>query len=592
MFVELPAPSSAKLIYVLEMAYIGNTERLCQAIVNHDLAAVKQWLSQDSADPNTRDYTGRTPLHLASLTSTPEIVQCLVDHGARMISRVADGRTALHFAAARGNVDIVRVLLTKSEQNEEQEAKKEDLRKGKSEQENETPTDQAGEDDDVELVSNPDDSSRTSGSFVKVEAGSGSDDVFDAENELEPDVYDVNVLAWDSHTSPLHLAILNGHVDVVEELVASFGADVLLPIKLLDSQNSPTAAILTLVLAMQLPLEKAKAMTQKLLQLGASPAQADLKYNTPLHYLAASQYPELLDLYHHHDEPAVKRAINHLAFAGYAWSPEPYSAFVAAINAKNVIGAMKMLEAGAEPSLEFGHFVKSAKAVLDGIQSNSSEENEDIFRHNVTQPIVMGVIKELPELVIHLLERGVNPNTLTPEGYSVVDDEDVRDYKKGESLLDCIRGKIKSLQAYKGEEVYSSPPRPLDPDDKAYLNGLEEGTYAMWTAQQQVKQVRQQYEEARKQHERAVNEAQNCKGVDRKLAAIKDLAEEFKKVEAVLLGKGAKTFAELYPDIETPKEDEDDKEEDDQPRKDRFKVTFKFTVPDLTETKRQGYLRL
>jgi len=574
------------------MAYIGNTEQLCQAIVDHDLEAVKQWLSQESADPNTRDYTGRTPLHLASLTSTPEIVQCLVDHGARMISRVADGRTALHFAAARGNVDIVRVLLAKSGQNEEQEAKKEDLRKGEPPQEKEKSTDQSEEDDDIEMVDIDDGSSRITGSFVKVEAPESGDISDGTENELEPDIYDVNVLSWDSRTSPLHLAILNGHVDVVEELVSSFGADVLLPIKLLGSENTPTAAILTLVLALQLPLEKAKAMTQKLLQLGASPAQADLKHNTPLHYLAASNYSELLDLYHHHDEPAVKRAINHLAFSGYAWSPKPYSAFVAAINSKNIVGAIKLLEAGAEPTLEFSHFVKSAKAVFEAIQSNSSEENTSIFRGNVPQPIILAVKKELPELVINLLERGVDPNTLTTEGCSVVDDEDVRGYTKGASLLDNVHDKIKNLQAYKGEECTSLPPRPLETDDKVYLDGIEEGTYAMLSARQQVREARQQYEKNLKYHEDAVKEARNCKGVDLKLAAAKDLAEEFQKVEAVLLQKGAKTFAELYPDIEAPKEDEEKEEEDEPLKKDKFKVTYKFNVPDLTETKRKGYLEL
>lgn len=583
------------------MAYVGNTEQLCQAIVDYDLAAVKAWLSQEGADPNSRDYTGRTPLHLASLTSTPEIVQCLVDHGARLISRLADGRTALHIAAARGSVEIIRILLTKSEQNEEQESKKDDLRKGTSGQEKRrnTGASEAG-DSDIDVIDSgeaDDASSRTSGSFVKVEPESGGDDVFDNvpqnENELEPDIYDINVIAWDSHTSALHLAILGGHVDVVEELVSSFGADVLLPVKLTGDNSEPDAAILTLVLALQLPLERASAMTQKLLQLGASPAQADLKRNTPLHYLAVSKHIELLDVYTHHDEPAVKRAINYLAFSGSAWDLEPYSAFVAALNAKKVIGAIKMLDAGASPSLEFSHVMKSAKTVYERIQENSSEENKNIFRQAISQPIILGVRKDLPDVIIDLIvNRGVDPNTLTPDGYHVVDEEDIRDGLKGESLLDCIQEKIKGLRAYKGEKADSTPPRPLDPDDNYYLAGIPDGTYAMWYAQQQVKEARNQYENALKEHEKAVNEAKNRPGVDRKFAAVNELIQKFEKLEAILREKGGKNFAELYPDIEGPQENNDPEDEGDDLRKDRFKVVLSFKVPDLTDTKRDGYLKL
>lgn len=584
------------------MAYVGNTEGLCQAIVDHDLSGVKEWLAQENADPNIRDYTGRTPLQLASLTSTPEIVQCLVDHGARLVSRMADGKTALHLAAGRGSVGIVRILLTKSDQNEEQEAKKEDLQKGDPEQEKDKTEKPAGkleenleEEDDFEDIDDTDDaSSRTSGSYVKVDPESTGDDTNlpEAENELEPDIYDINAVSWDTHTSPLHLAILNGHVDVVEELVSSFGADVLLPIKLLDHDNSPTAAVLTLVLALQLPLEKAKAMTEKLLQLGASPSQADLKHNTPLHYLAVSNYIDLLATYTHHDEPAVKRAINHLAFAGYSWVPRPYSAFVAAVNGKNVMSALKMLEAGAEPSFEFNHFVKSAKAVSSIVQSNSSEENETFFRQEITQPIILAFKKELPHTIMDILAHGGDPNTLTPDGYRMVDSEDYRDFDTGKSLLECVREKLNSLRGYKGENVYSSPPRPLEPEDSVYLQGIEEGTYAMWSAKEQVKDARDEYARALKAHQQRVSDTKNRKGTGLKIAAINDLIKKFEELEAALLEKGAKTLLELHPDIEGPQEDEEKEDKEEELKKDRWKVTFSFKVPDLTDVRKNGYLKL
>ena len=111
------------------MAYIGDTFRLCQAIVDNDLEHVQDWCSQEGVDVNRRDYTGRTPLHLAVMTSTFEIVQCLIKHGARLIARLVDGRTALHIAAARGNVEMVRALMDRSLANEEEEEEREEARR-------------------------------------------------------------------------------------------------------------------------------------------------------------------------------------------------------------------------------------------------------------------------------------------------------------------------------------------------------------------------------------------------------------------------------------------------------------------------------
>lgn len=100
------------------MSYVGDTARLCQAIVDGDLEQVQDWCSQESVDINRRDFTGRTPLHLATMASTPDIVKWLVDHGARMIARLLDGRTALHIAAARGNIEMISILMNKSLANE------------------------------------------------------------------------------------------------------------------------------------------------------------------------------------------------------------------------------------------------------------------------------------------------------------------------------------------------------------------------------------------------------------------------------------------------------------------------------------------
>lgn len=226
-----------------DMAYVGNTARLCQSIVDGDLEDVLNWLSQEDADPNQRDYTGRSPLHLAATSSTPDVVKCLVDHGARLTARLADGKTALHLAAARGNSEIIKTLMEKSISNEEEENDKQDRKrraeKSESQQtaaaksETQTTTKESenhgekseseDEDSDVEMVEAPETTidvvSVATGSFVKVkDSTDDSEDRIPEESEDEPDYYHIDLLAWDIPCSPLHLAIAEGHEHIVELL--------------------------------------------------------------------------------------------------------------------------------------------------------------------------------------------------------------------------------------------------------------------------------------------------------------------------------------------------------------------------------------
>jgi hypothetical protein len=162
------------------MAYVGDTARLCQAIVDGELEHVEDWCSQEGVDVNRRDYTGRTPLHLAVMASKPEIVQCLIDAGARLIARLVDGRTALHIAAARGNAEMVKALMDKSLANEEEEEEKEDARraarkaeldsKDKTDREIEIEDDAESEASEITLDSEQEEEdAMTMGSFVKID---------------------------------------------------------------------------------------------------------------------------------------------------------------------------------------------------------------------------------------------------------------------------------------------------------------------------------------------------------------------------------------------------------------------------------------
>ena len=201
---------------------------------------------------------------------------------------------------------MVKAILIKSEANEEKEAQKEALKRDAQkasgaqtdpasvettedammqDSEHESDEEEDEEDDDIDMLDEKSENAdaTTEGSIIKIDRKKQEhENLPDDANDDEPDVYDVNVLAWDAPVSALHLAIANGHTDVVKVLVQDFGADVLLPIKLVNDYNkTPRAAILPLVLALQLSPEKATEMTKVLMGLGASPVSNVLSVSCP-----------------------------------------------------------------------------------------------------------------------------------------------------------------------------------------------------------------------------------------------------------------------------------------------------------------------
>jgi ankyrin repeat protein len=580
-----------------DMAYVGNTELLCQAIIDKDLHYVEQWLRLEGNDPNTRDHTGRCPLHLAVSYSSVDVVQCLIDHGARLVARLVDGKTALHLACLRGDPAMVSALLRKSESNEEDEMKKSDEKRrlrmaAKATQDPTTST----QDDTFEMIDKPrsemDIDAMTDGSMVHVK-----DPEVDGEGKLDgkeddsPDVYDVNVLTWDTPTSPLHLAILSGHQTVVECLVQDFGANVLLPV-ILPAQyagGSSSGILLTLTLAFTLPLSEAKDMTRLLFKLGASSAQADSKRRTALQYCVSSQ-PSLLETYLISDPIGVARAIKHVTVQGYAFRPETSGPLLEAISNQDLDTAIRLLSAGARPDLPF-------EAYLKGVQQSATRSQ---FENGVEQPVVRAIEGEMPLLGSKLIEQhGVDSNTLTTQGWSCVNNSlhgMFGQRKNGTSLLDVVNDKIKGLRDWKHETTKDDPPIPLE-EDSSYLKDFPEGTYQHWYAVKQIENAKSQYEREWKDHaQRLAKTAHNEVGLDEKQAAIYDKLDQFRKLESVLQANSAKTFKQLHPEIEETKE-VDYRMNYHYPTHQRvkpepFKLTFGFNVAMPNEEVRMRYVRL
>ncbi|KAK4993009.1 hypothetical protein LTR50_000715 [Elasticomyces elasticus] len=604
-----------------EMAYVGNTARLCQAIVDGDLEHVQDWLSQEGSDPNHRDYTGRTPLHLAVMCSTVEIVQALIDHGARIVARLVDGKTALHLAATRGDVAMVSALLRKSEANEEAEAKKDEKRKEAREAANSQGSIDAGtaaaaaseirsdiknstltthdgnnEDDEMDMVDNTEEDEDeyvdaiTDNSFVKVKPRAEvADNTLEDTDKDQPDVYDVNVLAWDTPISALHLAIVNGHQELVKVLVQEFGADVQLPVRLFrDYSRSPRGAILTLVLASQLPFEQAKAMCKTLVELGASAAQADTNQTTALHFCVITS-PGVIDTLMEANLPAARRALNHLSITGHPYSCEAKSPLVTAIKLCDSLTALRLLEEGADTQIAFGPFMKDYQTVFEA--RGDSESHKAIFQKGVKQPILAAIETELPSIAMELMSRGADVNALTTDGWRTL----IHGYDRHEddeaSVLDTVRNKLQKLREYDGEREQHDAPMPLIGDDE-YLAPYKKGTYVHWTACKVLQQARKEHENRLEQYNGQIEATEARRGLAKKKHEVDAMVRAYEELEKHLVEKGAKSFMELHPDTKDLTDRHRYDRSANRPKPKPFEVEWSFQVPDLTDERHAAYIEL
>jgi ankyrin repeat protein len=588
---------------------------------------VEDWLSQDGADPNQRDYTGRTPLHLAVTSSTPEVVKCLVDHGARLIARLADGRTALHLAAGRGNTEMVQILLEKSSANEEEEGKKEDQRRKvreASSKDNEdeglqqsTQVESDGDEYDGELVDDDDSDdethSVTTGSFVKVdkedEKSTSEETIPLDDDESDPDFYDIDVVAWDSHCSALHLAILGGHTEVVKLLCQEFAADILIPVKLGDGSHSdPRSVILTLVLALALPVDKAISMAETLLSLGATSSQADVNGITAFHRYVQHGMPKLIESLWENDKLGLKTAINHIAVTGNAWNSNATTPLLTAIDKGDPILVLRLLGAGANPEIDFDSWLKGAKFSFEN-NLGDYETNQVKFKSSTEQPLVVAIRSAQPGVAVELLKRGADPNTITKASHDIVKNEWSRRHNTGQSALDVVRQSLKALREYEEDPSASNKqhdakregfhsvtenrfvavpegPRGVD----SFLHNFNEGTYRHWVVSTDIKEKTLSYKQELKRFEAKRKENDNQTGVKEKHEAIADIISQLEDVEKALVKEGAKTFSEQYPDIQapsvapTPHTVEDIKD---------YRFGFDFRgVKDVTEIRKAAYIEL
>ena len=595
-----------------EMAYVGNTQELCQYICNGNLKLVQKWCEDHPESIDRRDHTGRTPLHLAAQSSTHEVLKCLVDYGARIVARLVDGFTALHLASARGEVNMVATLLEKSEENESAENEKEEQRLAAKrakvptysdslEHESDGSQDDGTDTEMDDAEDSDEDTTMTEGSFVKIDDRKIEEDALDGEDS-DPDVYDVNVLAWDSPVSPLHLAILGGHTRTVELLVGKFGADVLLPVKILNSYSrKPEQAIMTLVLAAQLSGNTAVQAVEQLLSLGASSAQADMNQITALHYIAARKRIDLLKVCFDNDGAAAKSVLDHLTMDQTYWNPETHNPLITAIRRSDSNVAGTLLNFGAKPTIEMSDFAHVYTHDRQERHPWWRSENEDIskvWKETVIQPVTMAIEKDMPDLALQLLQAGADANTLDVEAHKTLFRyaEGQTFTVSGDTLLDATVTKLANIESAINPRRRLAKPITLNSDEN-YIEGTAPDSYERWYLSKSIETAKTVVKQWHDERERVLAEDKDQPGKQQKLEALRSLQDSFKEVRDRLLDKGAKTLKQLHPELFKRKREGSSIEESDQASEDgrkgeptfEPKVSFKLSGSDKTD---DGYLQL
>ncbi|KAJ8080919.1 hypothetical protein PM082_017754 [Marasmius tenuissimus] len=286
-----------------EQVYIGPTEKFFEAIVTGNLAAVAKMI-EEGIDVTRRDHVGRMPLHVAIMAKQDEIACQLIDHGARITSRLAGGRTALHLAAKMDMAGVVRKLLERSNINKEL-LEKESKSKGGENKDG----DVAMKDIVAERPSSEDDWSSDDDGVVSMDEDAADDDEdiggedthgekdsddYDdnsiGEDEKgppqspepdelledkidEPDVFDINAPDWDFVLTPLDYAVLFASLPVIDALLDQEEMDLS---RATQAKYSSPRALVPLTVAMYRQDEaEAMKIIERLVAAGASSSTAD-----------------------------------------------------------------------------------------------------------------------------------------------------------------------------------------------------------------------------------------------------------------------------------------------------------------------------
>ena len=288
-----------------EGAYIStSTDFLFSAVISNNDVTLSSLLNEK--DVNVRDPTGRTLLHVATISNSTKAAEILIKKGARISSRMIDGRTALHLAAQYNSVDILQLLIERGAELEDIQLRKQQIsnniidetkkKKKSKEDEDEDEDEEENEDDDEEMKEDEEVDLRDV--YYNAISGEGNgpsikdikdkmmkeklEKLVDPTAEKGDDFMDINLEDWDYHLSALDYAAYFGNNEIIKILIEEGGAD----IKRLSRKNE--FSVLTFAIFNNYP-----STVKLLLSLGFPIQHLTTKKNNALHILAKLRSPSI-----------------------------------------------------------------------------------------------------------------------------------------------------------------------------------------------------------------------------------------------------------------------------------------------------------
>jgi hypothetical protein len=199
----------------------------------------------------------------------------------------------------------------------------------------------------------------------------------------------------------------------------------------------------------------------------------------------------------------------------------------------------------------------------DDYDDDDDDDADDL--PEITPPVILSVLCNRPDLTRLLLHKGADPNTLDEVAESKVrQKEEINSWENPCSLLDIVEDRLSVLN-------FQFTPFKAGRD---YLAGLRKGSCMRWMGEGDWGIAKLATEELHRMNE--AGKKQMCDpalNAEEREVHMKKLVTSFNGLRELLRSRGAKTFAELHPELLGGSREKREK-------RPVFELKFSFSAPD------------